>query len=382
LNWIHEANVFRNAKRIVVKIGTSSLTHQDGKLNLYNVEGFVRQIVDLANEGKEVIIITSGAIGAGIGRLGLKSKPKSIPEKQAAAAVGQGILMQIYEKLFGEYGHTVAQILLTREDITDRKRHLNARNALITLLRYEVIPIINENDTIATDEIDFGDNDTLGALVAGLVDANLLIILSDVDGVYDADPRVNPQAKLLSEVTDVTEEIIAAAGGAGTKMGRGGMATKIQAARIVMRLGIPMVIAHSQHPDVIRKVISGEEIGTVFIPPNPRLDMRKRWIAFFQTPYGEVVVDEGAKKALLEQGKSLLSAGVVEVKGVFASGQLVKVLDQNGVELARGIVNYSSQEISKIKGCSIQDIKKEFNGKHSYEVIHRDNLVVLQIPEV
>lgn len=358
-------------------MGTSTLTYPNGRLNLDRLERLVRQICDVANEGREVLVVTSGAIGAGMSRLGLTERPKTIPEKQAVAAVGQGLLMQMYEKLFSEYGHTVAQVLLTREDIDDRRRHLNARHALLALLRFGVIPIINENDTVAVDEIKFGDNDTLGALVTGLVDADLLILLSDVDGVYDADPRTRPDAELIQVITDVTGELESVAGGPGSALGSGGMATKIQAAKIAMQSGAAMVIANGDRPNVLRELLGGKRIGTLFLPQRRPLEMRKRWIAFFQTPQGELVIDDGACLAILEKGKSLLPIGVVEVRGSFDVGELVSVVDGRGEEIARGLVNYSSRHIERMKGRSTHAIEADLGHKLHYdEVIHRDNLVV------
>lgn len=372
------ARIFRDAQRIVIKLGTSTITYPNGRLNLDRMERIVRQIADIANEGREVIVVSSGAVGAGVGRLGLTHRPKTIPEKQAAAAVGQGLLMQTYEKLFSEYGHTVAQVLLTRADINDRRRHLNARHALSTLLQYNAIPIINENDTIAVEEIKFGDNDTLAALVTGLVNAELLVLLSDVDGLYDADPRTNPQAKRLSVVTNVTPELAAAAAGPGTAMGSGGMATKVEAARIAMQSGAAMVIVDGREPSVIRELINGTPHGTLFVPQQQPLEMRKRWLAFFQTPHGKVVIDEGAKQALIEQGRSLLPIGIVEVHDQFEEGDLISVYDTAGREVARGLANYAADLVEKMKGLSTRDIENNTQLKlHYEEIIHRDNLVVV-----
>lgn len=372
------ASTFRDVERLVIKVGTSTITYPNGRMNLDQLERLVRQVADVANEGRQVILVTSGAIGAGMSRLGLTQRPKTIPEKQAAAAVGQGLLMQTYEKLFGEYGHTVAQVLLTREDIADRRRHLNARNTLLTLLRYGVIPIINENDTIAVDEIKFGDNDTLGALVTGLVNAELLILLSDVDGVYDADPRTVPEAQLVPLVTDLTDAIQAAAGGPGSAQGSGGMATKVQAAKVAMESGAAMTIANGARPNVIREILNGEDVGTLFTPRRRPLEMRKRWIAFFNTPHGEVVIDDGARAALVDHGKSLLPIGVLDVRGHFDEGELVCVRDTNGHEVARGLVNYSAEQLSQVKGLGSRTIEERLGDKlHYAEVIHRDNLVLM-----
>lgn len=365
-------------KRLVVKVGTSTIAYPNGRLNLDSLERLVRQLSDIANEGREVAVVSSGAIGAGMGRLALGRRPKSIPELQAAAAVGQGLLMQTYEKLFSEYGHTVAQVLLTREDINDRRRHLNARHALLTLLRYGVIPIINENDTVAVDEIKFGDNDTLAALVTGLIDADLVILLSDVDGVYDADPRTTPGARRLSVVTEITEELERAAKGPGSALGRGGMATKIQAAKVATQSGAAMVIAHGAHPNVLRAILNGEPVGTLFVPQRRRLEMRKRWIAFFQTPQGELVVDDGARRALVREGKSLLPIGIVAVRGEFDEGDLVRVCGLDGKEIARGLVNYTSRQVDAMKGLPTHVIEARLGYRLHYdEVIHRDNLVLM-----
>lgn len=375
--WATETNTFRDVKRIVVKIGTSSLTHPSGKLNIGQMEKLTRQIADLRNEGREVVLVSSGAIGAGLSKLGLTSKPKTIPLKQAVAAVGQGMLMHIYEKLFGEYGLIVAQVLLTRDDVVDRKRYLNARHTLLTLLTLGVVPIINENDTVAVEGIRFGDNDTLSALVAGLVDADLLVILSDVEGLYSADPRIDPDAQLIPLVESLDPSIEQAAGGAGTTLGTGGMATKIKAARIAVQSGVPMLIAHSGQPGVLRKILAGEKIGTLFVPETKRLTSRKHWIAFAKKAAGTVVIDDGACRAIVSYGGSLLPSGVVEVQGKFSEGDLIEIRDRNGKLVASGLTNFSSRELALIKGRQSSEIE-EILGSHNYdEVVHRDNLVVL-----
>ena len=369
-------SAFKDFKRMVVKVGSSSVAHPTGKPNLSQIEALVRQLADLSNQGREVILVTSGAIGTGAGKLGLSGRPKTIPQKQAAAAVGQGILMHIYEKFFAEYGVTVGQVLLTREDFSDRRRFLNARNALITLLRYGVIPVINENDTVAVDEIKFGDNDTLSALVAGLVDAELLILLSDIDGLYTADPRCNPAAELVREVREITPEIEALAGGAGSRLGTGGMVTKIQAARVAMHSGVVTVICSSKEKDAVRRVAAGEELGTVFWPLANKLEKKKRWIAYGAVPSGRVFIDAGAVNALVEGGKSLLPSGVTGVEGSFEMGSTVSIIGPDGKEIGRGIVYYSSGEIEKIKGARTADIARLLGYKDYDEVIHRDNLVL------
>ncbi|WP_066636399.1 glutamate 5-kinase [Desulfolucanica intricata] len=366
---------FSRFKRLVVKVGSSSLAHSTGKLNLFQFEQLAIQLADLYNQGKEVLLVTSGAIGAGLGKLGIKRRPKTIPEKQAAAAVGQGVLMQMYEKFFAEYGVTVGQVLLTREDFSDRSRFLNARNTLHALLSMGVIPIINENDTVAVEEIKLGDNDTLSALVAGLVDAELLILLSDIDGLYTADPRKEPTATIISEIEEITEEIENLAGGAGSQLGTGGMATKLQAARIAMHSGTAMVIARAGEKNIIRRVVAGEPVGTVFRPGN-KLENKKRWIAYSSAVHGKILVDEGAARALLKQGKSLLPSGITAVDGVFEMGNTVSIIGPDGKEIARGITSFSSSEIEKIKGKQTREIEKVLGYKDYDEVVHRNNLVL------
>ncbi len=367
---------YTDAKRLVIKVGTHVLAYETGKLNLHRIESFVREVADLVNSGREVVLVSSGAVGAGMGKLGLKEKPKTIPEKQAIAAVGQGVMMHIYEKLFAEYGLAVAQVLLTREDVADRRRYLNARNAFFRLLQFGVVPIVNENDTIAVEEICLGDNDTLSALVAGLVDAGLLILLSDIEGLYTANPREYRDARLIEEVKEITPEIEMLAGGAGTKMAIGGMITKIQAARIATSFGIPMVIAHGKKPGALRQVLDGELQGTLFLPGEHKPAAKKRWIAFGSEIKGSVTVDRGAQQAIIKHGKSLLPIGVVASGGDFQTGNVVSILSLDGEEFARGIINYNSEELDKIRGKNSNDIEKILGYKDFDEVIHRDNLAV------
>lgn len=373
---MRQQHIFQTFRRVVVKVGTSSVNHPNGKPNLSQIESLVRQLVDLYNQGREVLLVTSGAVGAGVGKLGLKGRPKTIPEKQAAAAVGQGVLMHIYEKIFAEYGVSVGQVLLTREDFSDRRRFLNARNALCTLLRFDVIPVINENDTVAVDEIKLGDNDNLSALVAGLVDADILFLLSDVDGLYTADPRKDSTARLIDDVYEITPDIEALAGEAGSCMGTGGMATKLQAARIAMHSGVVTVIAEAGKKDVLRRVISGERDRTVFWPLDNKLQNKKQWIAYSSTVHGKIFVDQGAARALSGRGKSLLPSGVIGVEGVFELGNTVSIIGPDGMELARGLVSYSSGEIEKIKGAQTGDIARLLGYKDYDEVVHRNNMVM------
>lgn len=361
------------AHRLVVKVGTSTLTHASGKLNLSQLERLVRQIADLKHQGREVILVSSGAVATGMGRIGLAERPRTMPEKQAMAAIGQGLLMHMYEKLFAEYSQVVAQVLLTKDDITHRERYLNARNTLLSLLSYGVIPIINENDTVVFEQIKFGDNDTLAALVSGLIDAELLILLSDIDGLYTANPRLDSAARLIPLVEELTPEIEKLAGEPGTNLGSGGMVTKIQAAKISCNSGIPMVLANGSRDNVLRDIVTGQNPGTLFIPKEHRIRSRKGWIAYASRPSGTVIIDAGAEKALVDSGKSLLPSGITKVDGEFKRGSVVRVLGKNG-EIARGIVNYSSEEIDRIKGCQSKDIFVILGYRDYDEVIHRDNL--------
>lgn len=366
-----------NAQKIVVKVGTSTLTYKNGKLNLEQIERLVRQLSDLRNQGKDVVLVSSGAVGAGMGKLNLEERPKTIPEKQAVAAVGQGILLHIYEKIFAEYGQATAQLLLTKADLEHRQRFLNARNTLLTLLRLGVIPIVNENDTVAFEEFKFGDNDTLAALVGTLFDADLIILLTDIDGFYDGDPRKNPEAKRISVVETIDARIESLAGSVGSKFGSGGMITKISAASIAVNAGIPMMIAHGAEEHILRRLMQGEDVGTLFLPVEMKPHLRKKWIAFGSHVDGSVVVDDGAKDALIHKGKSLLPSGIVSVNGKFAAGDVVAIVDLQGREFARGISNYGEMELQKIKGQKSKDICPILGYKDFDEAIHRDNLSLI-----
>ena len=369
--------LIRDLRRVTVKVGTSSITRPSGELDIRRMEKIVSEIVEVIESGIEVVLVSSGAIGAGIGRLGLTQKPQSYPEKQAAAAVGQGILLQTYEQLFDSYNRIVAQVLLTRSDIAARSRYLNARNTLITLLKYGVIPIINENDTVAFEEIRLGDNDRLSALTACLVDSDLLVILSDIDGVYSSDPKNSSNAYLIHTIEDLGPEIEQIAGGSGSKFGTGGMVTKIQAARIATSSGIPMIVANASHPSILQRIVGGEEVGTLFLPGKHKLHTKKRWIGFGSDTEGKLFVDPGAEEALVNAGKSLLPSGVVRIEGSFRVGSVVSVIGEGDREIARGIVGYSSSEIEKIKGRHTDEIEKILGYKTFTEIIHRDNLTVI-----
>ena len=372
-----ERKTLMEAKRIVVKVGTSTLTHNTGKPNLFRIEQLAMELADLANQGKEIILVSSGAVGAGMDRLGLQERPKTIPEKQAAAAVGQGLLMHVYEKAFSEYGQVVAQVLLTREDSVNRSRYANSRNTLLTLLAYGVIPIVNENDAVAIEELKIGDNDTLSAMVANIVDADLLIILSDIDGVYTANPQTDPKATLIHVIADITEDVEAAAGGAGSARGTGGMYTKIQAAKMVVNSGIAMVIASGLEKGVIQSVLHGQNIGTLFLSRENRLHIRKRWLAFGSRVQGLIQVDEGCEHAIVEHGSSILAAGITDCQGSFCEGTTVSILSPSGREIARGLVNYSAEDVRRLKGAHTDEIADILGVKTYDEVVHRDNLVLL-----
>lgn len=368
----------KDVKRIVIKVGSSTITYGTGKRNFSRIDRLAREIADLANQGKEIILVSSGAVAVGVDRLGLSAKPKTIPGKQAAAAVGQGVLMHTYEKIFAEYGQIVAQVLLTRMDSVDRHRYTNSRNTFLALLDYKVIPIVNENDVVSIDELKIGDNDNLSALVAGIVDADLLIILSDVDGLYTANPQKDPNAKLVPEVTDITQEIEESAGDAGSTVGTGGMFTKIQAAKVATSSGIHMIIASGEEKDAISRILEGEEVGTLFVSRENRLQFRKRWLAFGARIAGKIVVDDGCAKAVRKAGAcSILPAGITNVDGEFEAGNTVSVVDKSGHELARGLTNYSSEELARIKGAKTLEIEALIGHKHFDEVIHRDDLVIL-----
>ena len=366
-----------SAQRIVVKVGTSTLTYPNGKLNLDRIDKLARELSDIRNQGKQVILVTSGAVGVGMDRLGFSERPKTIPGKQAAAAVGQGILMHIYEKMFGEYGQIVAQVLLTRADSVNSKRYANSRNALMALLNQGVIPIINENDVVAIDELKIGDNDNLSAIVSSIVDADVLIILSDVSGLYTANPQQDPEAKLISCVSDITPEIEGLAKGAGSMRAVGGMHTKIQAAKIATNSGVTMIIALGSQYGTIRGILDGQEIGTVFVPKQAHSKIRKRWLAYGAKTSSKIIVDAGCEKALISKGSSVLAAGITKIEGSFEQGDIIKVVCVDGREIARGISNYSSEDIKKIMGVKTDSIAGILGSKPCNEVIHRDNMVLL-----
>lgn len=373
----YRQSYLNNVKKIVVKIGTSSITHESGLLNFNRIENIVRQLSNLHNKGYEIVLVSSGAIGAGMGRLGLDQRPNTIPKKQAAAAVGQGILVHMYEKLFSEYGKTVAQILLTKEDMANRSRFLNARNTFFTLFNQKVIPIVNENDAVVIDEIKFGDNDTLSALVTNLIDADLLILLSDIDGLYDCNPRTNSNAKLISTVDKITNDIKNIAGDAGSKFGTGGMSTKIEAAEIAMSSGASMIIINGSIPNIINRVLEGENLGTFFKANNNLQHARKRWIAYNTNLKGNIIIDDGAKDAIINHHKSLLPAGIKTISGSFNKGDVVSIMGLDNNEIARGITNYNFKDLDLIKGINSSKIVYKLGYKNYDVAIHINNLVIL-----
>lgn len=378
LNNEASREALQKAKRIVIKVGTSTITYANGKRNFSQIDRLAREISDLQNQGKEMILVTSGAVAVGVDRMGLPGKPKTIPGKQAAAAVGQGVLMHTYEKFFADYGQIVAQVLITKTEAIDRHRYTNTRNTFMELMRQRVIPIVNENDVVALDELKIGDNDNMSALVAGIVDADLVIILSDVDGLYTANPQTHPDAVIVPEVAEITPEIEASAGGVGSARGTGGMATKIQAAKAATSSGIHLVIASGTEKNAITRVLQGEELGTLFVSRENRLQFRKRWLAFGAKIAGSIVVDDGCAKAIRKAGGcSILPAGVFAVQGEFLPGSTVSVIDKDAHELARGLVHYSSAELEQIKGCNSGEIANILGQKNFDEVIHRDDLVIL-----
>jgi glutamate 5-kinase len=369
--------ILTNAKRIVVKIGSSLIASRATGLRPERIERLADEIASLRASGREVLVVSSGAIVSGIKKLELKEYPKSLPVKQAAAAVGQSLLMWAYEKAFERLDIRVAQVLLTHQDLADRRRFLNARYTLAALIGFGVLPIINENDTVAVEEIRVGDNDTLASEVAHLVDADLLVILSDVDGLYTEDPRKNPTALLIPLIPDITEEIERRAGVSSTFEGTGGMATKVRAAKKVGEYGVSTLIINGEQAGLLPDVLAGKPGGSLFLARERRLNSRKHWIAFTLRPRGHIRLDQGAVEALTARGKSLLASGIVEVTGEFESGDPVGCLDPDGKEFAKGLVSFSSVLLRQMKGLKTQDIHRQIGPQEYEEVIHRDNLVIL-----
>jgi len=373
----HKKEILSRARRVVVKIGSQILSSADG-IEEGRLRGLVRELAELHDRKKEIVVVSSGAVTAGMSRLGRRERPKSIPEKQALAAVGQIKLMALYERYFSKFDKSVAQVLLTQDDLANRQRYINAKHTFQMLLESAIIPIVNENDTVAVEEIKFGDNDHLSALVATLLEADLLVILSDVEGVFDKDPRAHGNAQLIPLISEAKGISQAIAGTSLSATGTGGMATKLGAAEEAAAAGIPTVIASGLQGGVLGKVFAEKEsVGTLILPESNRLTSRKHWIAYNLKPVGEIVVDQGAHDAVVRKGKSLLPSGLKEVRGAFGVGECVRCLDSDGREFARGLVNYSAQELNRIKGLHTSRIEKVLGYKAYEEIIHRDDLVVL-----
>ncbi|TAL99844.1 MAG: glutamate 5-kinase [Paraburkholderia sp.] len=370
-------SVIADSRRLVVKVGSSLVTNDGRGLDHAAIGRWAKQIAALRSQGKEVVLVSSGAIAEGMQRLGWSKRPREIDELQAAAAVGQMGLAHVYESRFAEHGIRTAQILLTHADLADRERYLNARSTLLTLLRLGVVPIINENDTVVTDEIKFGDNDTLGALVANLIEGDALIILTDQSGLYTADPRKDPTATLVQEADAGDPELEAMAGGAGSSIGRGGMLTKILAARRAAHSGANTVIASGRESEVLVRLAAGEAIGTQLIARTARMAARKQWMTDHLQVRGHVVIDDGAVQKLTTDGKSLLPIGVTGVHGAFARGEVIACLNLAGVEVARGLTNYSSAEANLIQRHASSEIESVLGYMLEPELIHRDNLVLV-----
>jgi glutamate 5-kinase len=372
----HKTEILHRTRRVVVKVGSSTLSGSAG-IKRESVAIIAKHLSTLHASGKEVVLVTSGAVAAGMNRLGLHGRPKTIPAKQAAAAVGQIALMALYQEDFSLHGMRVAQILLTHDDLVNRKRYLNAKHTMRTLLEAGVIPIVNENDTVAVEEIQLGDNDNLSVQVAVLIEADLLVILSDIEGLYDKDPRLHRGASLLSLVDRFDDRVLASGGAAGP-LGRGGMASKVLAAHKAALSGIPTIIADGRQEATLAHVFNAQvETGTLFLPVADRLASRKHWIAYTLKPAGVLVVDEGASTAIRERGRSLLSPGVKAVRGAFDEGECVLCVDDTGKEFAKGLVNYSSDALERIKGARTSQIEQILGYKVSDEVIHRDDLALL-----
>ncbi len=384
--------IISNAKRVVIKLGTAVLMREEGGIALSRFYSFVEDIARLIHSGKEVLLVTSGAVGLGVRSLGLAKKPKELPAKQACAAVGQGRLMALYSDAFAAMDVITAQVLLTEDDFANRKRYLNLRSTINTLLEFKSLPIINENDTVATAElealhgvhrkINFGDNDKLSALVASKVEADVLVILTDVDGLYTADPRTDKDAKLVPLVEHITPELEAqftstGKPGAGTELGRGGMRTKLEAARVATQSGCATVIAGGKEAGIISKVFSAEDKGTIFLPGSG-MTGKLRWIAFATTVSASIVVNDGAKDALLKRKASLLPAGVLKLEGHFERGDVVSIVDLAGKEFARGIVNYSSNEAQRVSGMHSEAINEMIEQRNYDALVTRDNLAMLE----
>ena len=367
-------------RRVVVKVGTALLTHSSNRLNVQTIATLVKQIAQLHLQGSEMLLVTSGAVAAGHHVLGIDPAGKDVPFRQVLAAAGQGRLMHVYEQLFDSHGIPVAQALLTRRDLSDRVGYLNIRNTLMSLLKLRVVPIINENDVVAVDELGgevFGDNDNLSAMVANFVDADLLIMLGEIEGLYTADPHRDPAARLIPRVERMDGQVEALGGASWDEKGRGGMTTKLEAAKLATASGVNVVIAGGRIPDVLALLAAGKQIGTLFPASSTKMESRKRWMLSGLSNKGEIKVDDGAAHALLDNNRSLLPAGIKEVTGAFDRGDIVTIVDSNGSEVAAGIANYDSVDLAKIGGVNSARIGELLGHQYGEEAIHRNNMVVL-----
>lgn len=367
-------------KRIVVKVGSGVLTRENS-LNLDIINSITNQICALHDKGLEVILVSSGAMAAGVTKIGLGKRPSETPKRQAVSAIGQADLIREWEKSLEHCGRKVAQILLTRGDLCDRVRYLNARNTINTLLEWNVLPIINENDTVAVKSLQFGDNDNLGAMITLLMGADLMINLTDIGGLYNKDPRVHEDAELIKEVATMGKDIEAMAGKIAGPLGTGGMGTKISAAKKLTSAGIPMIIACGLEPEILIKIASNEYTGTYFVPKKQKAASRKNWIGLTLQAKGQITIDQGAQKAVLEQGKSLLPSGITRVQDYFEVGDPVEFVSEEKEVLGMGLVNYSASDILKIMGCKTKQIKERLGFRSYDEVIHRDNLMITAYPD-
>ena len=364
-----------HVKRVVIKIGSGVISNTSG-MEDDRVSALSTDICRLLDRGLEVIVVSSGAISAGKGQLGITGRPQTIPQKQAAAAIGQTQIILKYKETFQSQNHNVAQVLLTRDDLSNRRRYLNARNTVMTLLEYGVTPIVNENDTVVVEEIRFGDNDNLSALVTSLVEADLLIILSDVDGLYDQDPAGNSQAELIPVVERITPEIEAMAGKSNGDLGVGGMDSKLKAVKRAALSGVGTVIANGRSQNILTRIFTGEEVGTYFLPAQSKLTAKKHWIAFSKKPRGKLLIDDGGQQAVIKRGKSLLPSGLCGVEGGFERGDAVRLCNLDGEEFARGVISYSLAEVLQIMGKQSTEIETILGYKYRDEVVYRDNLVL------
>ena len=368
-------NLFDRIRRAVIKVGTGVLTHDQG-LNATVIRRLAREVSMLMDQGRQVILVSSGAIASGMKKVGMAERPSDIPHKQAVAAIGQSRLMLEYEKSFARYQKKAAQILLTRDDLCNRRRYLNARNTINVLLDWKIVPIVNENDTVVVEELKFGDNDNLSAMITHLMDAQILINLTDIDGFYDKDPRDHKDALLIPLVSRIDRAMERASCDIPGAFGMGGMSSKIQTAKKVTTSGIPMVIASGLKANILKRLFEGRDVGTLFLPRREKMGSRKCWIAFTLKAKGTIRVDSGAAKAIRKQGRSLLPIGIVDVEGDFGVGAAVSCIDPDGVPFARGLVNYNATDVRKLIGLKTSQIEQRLGYKHYDEVIHRDNLVI------